>query len=63
MHPELLKIWLDAKIAHLNFCQEIGVIYSEDSIKDQLRLLEQLQTLAHDTLTKDPEDVKFEIIS
>jgi hypothetical protein len=63
MHPALLKIWLDAKVTHLNFCLEIGVIYSEESIKDQLRLLEQLRELAHDTLTKDPDDVKFEIIS
>lgn len=63
MHPALLKIWLDAKTSHLNFCQEMGVLYSEDSIKDQLRLLEQLRELAHDTMTKDPEDIKFEIIS
>lgn len=46
MNKELLMIWINAKEQHLNFCLEIGILYSEQSIKDQFHLLDQLKELA-----------------
>lgn len=61
MNPELLALWIDSKKRHLSFCQELGVLYSQDSLEDQFKLLDQLSEIAQ----LDPQEkfTEFELIS
>ena len=61
MNPELLALWIDSKKRHLSFCQELGVLYTKESLEDQFKLLDQLTELAQ----LDPQErfTEFELIS
>lgn len=39
----LLNLWILNKKNHLVFCDKMGIIYSPDSITDQLKLLQEIQ--------------------
>ena len=41
----ILKIWVDSKKEHLNFCKQNGICYTKESIDDQLALVDQLNKL------------------
>jgi hypothetical protein len=56
MHPQLLEIWIKSKESHLKLCQEMGIVYTADSIQGQLHLLDQLKELAG---IEKPEDVEL----
>ena len=43
----VLKIWVDSKKEHLNFCKQNGICYTKESIDDQLALVDQLSKLFH----------------
>jgi hypothetical protein len=41
----ILKIWVDSKKEHLNFCKQNGICYTKESCEDQLYLVDQLSKL------------------
>jgi hypothetical protein len=41
----ILKIWVDSKKEHLNFCKQNGICYTKESCEDQLSLIDQLDKL------------------
>ena len=60
MNPELLALWIDSKKRHLNFCLVLGVLYTKESIEDQLKLLDQLVEIAQ--LDSQDSFTDFELV-
>lgn len=43
MNPIMLKLWIEAKRAHIRHCQTMGITYSPDEVKGMLSILIELE--------------------
>lgn len=43
MNPIMLKLWIDAKKAHIQHCQQLGILYSAVEAAAKLAILHELE--------------------
>jgi len=60
VNTALIQIWVDTRQNHLEFCQTLGIIYTDDSLRDQFALLEDLRKTFQLATPAEMQEIEFQ---